>query len=256
VVASVNCSYIPFTQQRVEVVYDSIRNILPSSYASYKVELVTDNQPIENLVTGQSRKYTFRNKVDKPLVTALSKPFKAEKGLRNKHIALWQSHGFYFEQKLNRWEWQRARIFQTVEDLYTQSYVLPFLVPMLENAGANVLLPRERDTQTLEVIVDNDKATHPSVYKEIQGDKPWSVGFGKGFAMLKDQYVETETRFRTVHSDKRLPVRKEMRAWPNGFLPYQKQESMLYMYLTRLYRKAPKTPYIPSTIRAERASSV
>ena len=195
VVASVNCSYIPFTQQRVEVVYDSIRNILPSSYASYKVELVTDNQPIENLVTGQSRKYTFRNKVDKPLVTALSKPFKAEKGLRNKHIALWQSHGFYFEQKLNRWEWQRARIFQTVEDLYTQSYVLPFLVPMLENAGANVLLPRERDTQTLEVIVDNDKATHPSVYKEIQGDKPWSVGFGKGFAMLKDQYIETENPF-------------------------------------------------------------
>jgi len=69
---------------------------------------------------------------------------------------LWQSHGFYYEPKLTRWEWQRARIFQTVEDLYTQSYVLPFLVPMLENAGANVLMPRERDSQIAEVIVDND----------------------------------------------------------------------------------------------------
>ena len=33
------------------------------------------------------------------------------------------SHGWYYEPKLDRWEWQRARIFQTVEDLYTQSYV-------------------------------------------------------------------------------------------------------------------------------------
>ena len=63
---------------------------------------------------------------------------------------------FYYEPKLNRWEWQRARCLQTVEDLYTQSFVLPYLVPMLENAGANVLLPRERDCQTAEIIIDND----------------------------------------------------------------------------------------------------
>ena len=62
--------------------------------------------------------------------------------LDGRNIALWQSHGWYFEQKLDRWEWQRARIFQTVEDLYPQSYVLPFLIPMLENAGAYVMTPR------------------------------------------------------------------------------------------------------------------
>ena len=98
----------------------------------------------------------------------------------NRHIALWQSHGWYYEPKLDRWEWQRARIFQTVEDLYTQSYVLPFLVPMLENAGANVLLPRERDCQTAEVIVDNDGClTGRSVYTENSGDKLWSQGEGQ-----------------------------------------------------------------------------
>jgi hypothetical protein len=37
---------------------------------------------------------------------------------------------------------------------------------MLENAGATVLLPRERDTQTQEVIVDNDRST---------GDSQWMV---------------------------------------------------------------------------------
>lgn len=79
-----------------------------------------------------------------------------DKGLSGRNIVLWQSHGRYFEEKLDRWEWQRAPLFQSVEDLYTQSYVVSFLIPMLENAGAYTLTPRERDIQTHEVIADND----------------------------------------------------------------------------------------------------
>ena len=48
------------------------------------------------------------------------------------------------------------RLFCTTEDLFTQSFIIPYLIPMLENAGANVFTPRERDTQKQEVIVDND----------------------------------------------------------------------------------------------------
>ena len=108
---------------------------------------------------------------------------KPTRGLQKRHIALWQSHGYYFEQKLNRWEWQRARLFQTVEDIYTQSYVLPYLVPMLENAGANVLIPRERDIQTEEIIVDNDSGIHSSsVYTEKNGSKSWTKGETPVFA--------------------------------------------------------------------------
>ena len=65
---------------------------------------------------------------------------------------MWQSHGRYFDQEENRWRWQRSRLWETCEDLYTQSYVLPYLVPMLERAGANAPLPRERDVQTEEAI--------------------------------------------------------------------------------------------------------
>ena len=36
------------------------------------------------------------------------------------------------------------------------AYIYPFAVPMLENAGAYVFLPRERDINLNEVIVDND----------------------------------------------------------------------------------------------------
>ena len=61
-----------------------------------------------------------------------------------------------------------------------------YLLPMLENAGANVFTPRERDTQKQEVIVDNDGClTGRSVYTENSGDKLWSQGEGQGFAHLR-----------------------------------------------------------------------
>ena len=66
----------------------------------------------------------------------------------------------------------------TCEDLYTQSYVLPYLVPMLENAGACVMLPRERDVQKYEVLADNDAAGQ---YAETDGPEKWQPG-GVGFA--------------------------------------------------------------------------
>lgn len=80
------------------------------------------------------------------------------KGMTDRYISLWQSHGRFFNIKDSTWCWQRAPLHRTVEDMYTQSYVLPFLIPMLENAGAYVITPRERDTQRLEVVCDNDPA--------------------------------------------------------------------------------------------------
>jgi len=200
--ANYNCAYIPFREENVKNIYSGIRSLLPASLARYKLLLVTDNRSVEDLIPLAMRSrvdkktLTFTNKVDKPLVTRLSVPYRTDKGLQNRHIALWQSHGYYFEQKLNRWEWQRARIFQTVEDLYTQSYVLPYLVPMLENAGANVLLPRERDVQVNEVIVDNDGNMDNSLYLENSaGKEDWANGILNGFAHKKEQYQGIENPF-------------------------------------------------------------
>lgn len=79
-------------------------------------------------------------------------------GLDGRIIALWQSHGKYYNEEAGEWIWQRAALHRTVEDMYTQSYVLPFLMPMLENSGAYIICPRERDIQPLEVICDNDNS--------------------------------------------------------------------------------------------------
>lgn len=201
--ANMNCSYIPFRENNVTEIYGRIKQLLPAEYAKYEVKLITDKHAIEELIplalrTKKPKKaLTFTNKIEKPLISRISVPFRPECGLLNRHIAMWQSHGYYYEPKLTRWEWQRARIFQTVEDLYTQSYVLPFLVPMLENAGANVLLPRERDNNTTEVIVDNDGSLSAgSKYAEKLGVKQWSEGAGSGFAQKKEFYINTENPFR------------------------------------------------------------
>ena len=201
--ANMNCAYIPFREDNVAEIYQGVSALLPAEFAKYKLQIRTNKRSIEELVPQALRSKkdkktkTFSPVASKPLVTEVSSPYTPTNGLYNRHIALWQSHGWYYESKLDRWEWQRARIFQTVEDLYTQSYVLPFLVPMLENAGANVLLPRERDCQTAEVIVDNDGClTGRSVYTENSGDKLWSQGEGQGFAHLRPQYIDFENPFK------------------------------------------------------------
>ncbi len=200
--ANERLSYIPFRPDNVKRIYSAIRRALPSKYTGFSIVCQVDNKNIEDFIPNfyrtenpdKTRQFIIPQTA-KPLVTNTSRPFDILNGMQNKNIALWQSHGLYYDQKLARWEWQRARVFQIVEDRYTQSYVLPFLVPMLENAGATVLLPRERDTQLNEVIVDNDTRNTDSRYRERSDRKSWKTGEATGFANTKKFYVQGENPF-------------------------------------------------------------
>ena len=84
-------------------------------FSNCKVKIYADKKAIEDLIPTalKSRKEKgtitgFTHKSTKPLTTRLSNPLPPQKGLVNWHIALWQSHGYYYEAKLSRWEWQRA----------------------------------------------------------------------------------------------------------------------------------------------------
>lgn len=118
------------------------------------------------------------------------------KGLKGRNIALWQSHGRYYNNKdKNRWLWQRAHLMQTIEDLYSTSYVLDLLVPMLENAGAYVMLPRERDINNVEVIIDADSPSTPG-YSELSGAKKWGPGTVPGFRMPAGALTDRQNPFK------------------------------------------------------------
>lgn len=93
--------------------------------------------------------------------------------------------------------WQRARLMGTVEDLFPQAFVLPYLIPMLENAGAYVLVPRERDLNTTEIIVDFDGGLAQASYSETNGSQKWSQAQGKtGFAYTKEELTNWDNPFR------------------------------------------------------------
>lgn len=92
-------------------------------------------------------------------------------GLLNRNLVIAPSHGWTWHKE-NRWQLQRARVYTIVEDLLPQSFSNPFLLPMLENAGATVFSARERDYQTAEVIVDNDGVSALSEFKASGDWKP------------------------------------------------------------------------------------
>ena len=199
---TVGLSYYPFREDNVQALRDSVRALLPQEFRKARIELYSDQREIGELVplacrnAAQLKKQIakrqivpFTNRSGRPLVTRLSAAATPSQGLSGRHIALWQSHGRYFDQTENRWKWQRSMLWQTCEDLYTQSYVLPYLVPMLENAGACVMLPRERDVQKFEVLADNDDA------RQYAEEGAWEPG-GPGFAHLRQVYHTGENPFR------------------------------------------------------------
>ena len=191
-------SYIPFRPENTEALYQALQKKLGRSFHGYALSIRALGKPIQELIPNMfrtsaaehdsSRLAKAETAAQPPLLRHVSRPWQAQAGLQGRHIALWHSHGWYYEAEKDRWEWQRARLFQTVEDLLSSSFVLPFLVPMLENAGATVLLPRERDPQTHEVIVDNDSSS-AGLYREIApADSLWQTAGSPGFAIGSPPY--------------------------------------------------------------------
>lgn len=234
--ASVGLSYYPFREDNVQAIYDSIRAVLPVEYGKYKIVLYTDRHNIEDLIprfhrTKASDAVRFTNQSKQPLVRRLSSLNEPKQGLAGRHIAMWQSHGRYFEADDNMWRWQRSRLWETVEDLFTQSFVLPYLVPMLESAGANVLLPRERDTQYNEIIIDNDEGVDDSRYVEVSGAEKWQKA-GVGFAHKRQTYLSGQNPFKdgTTRVVKSITRGKESRAEWRAAVPERGEYAVYVAY--------------------------
>ncbi|MFC2124094.1 hypothetical protein ACFLU5_04715 [Bacteroidota bacterium] len=179
-------SYLPVREETLTGLILSLQDALGNPFKNYKIEIFTDDQLLEELIPNIFREEMTLDstRFTPPKIKPISLVRKANHqealdGLHNRHIALWHSHGWYYESKLDRWEWQRARLHSTVEDVFPITFVLPYLVPMLENAGAYVFLPRERDIQINEVIVDNDNSTGSSIIEvdKLKLDTVSNIGF-------------------------------------------------------------------------------
>lgn len=186
-----------FTEKYIKKLYKKtkkgIRKELPKKYRDYNIRIMTQGMAVEALLSDNSEKEE-QHKPERhrkkhsgwweeaqydgmPWVRNVSSPHTVTSGLQGKHLSIWASHGRFYDAAKATWRWQRPNIFCTNEDLFTQTIVVPYLIPMLEKAGAVVFTPRERDWQTEEVIVDND---NPVCYQETGR---WSTASVAGFAM-------------------------------------------------------------------------
>ena len=214
----------PFRTDGVLALEREVRQGLVGLAPEWNVDLsVLDVEPallIPNVYRqdgGTNEKRWPEAKSAAPLVVQNDRPWIQESSLFGRHVAVWPSHGWYYAGRMDRWEWQRARLFQTVEDLFPMAFVVPYLAPMLERAGAYVHMPRERDVQPNEVVVDNDG--HSITYRpeltpggptnghaEGEGsgnrylevaevEEAWRTGDGSGFAPLDT--LRTENPFQS-----------------------------------------------------------
>ena len=191
--------YQPFTPEGVEQIYGYLKNHLPGPVNYYKMTIHADGKTIDELIPNHLRKKQDKSRMWRrehkgdAWVRNISRPYEVKEGLEGRHIAMWQSHGKYFKNAKGTWEWQRPRLFCTTEDMFTQSFVVPYLMPMLENAGAVVFTPRERDWQRHEVIVDNDGT---GTYQEVKSRKgKWKTTSEQGFAIRRRIYTDGQNPF-------------------------------------------------------------
>ena len=194
-----NFTYLPVTRKLIDDLSKCVSKSLPDSLRNYTVSLSVKSKPLAYYITTID-KLPERYRKNVPFVVEVNPEVKAPKGMEGDIVALWHSHGRYYKPADGTWLWQRPLLFETVEDTYTMGYILPYVVPMLENAGAYVMLPRERDTNVNEVIVDNDTNEDgmlfsQTTYQEHSGKHKWSTGELEGFIYDLPDFRDTENPF-------------------------------------------------------------
>ncbi|HSV77337.1 MAG TPA: hypothetical protein VLH37_09940 [Bacteroidales bacterium] len=197
-----NLTHLPIRHEFIQQLETAIMYHLGRRFKEFDLQLFCRNHPLIDFIPNTFRQPYFEpdtarirpTPIQYPLVRKTSRGNFAD-GLSGSHIALWHSHGLYFDNFLNRWQWQRARLFGTVEDLFPMVYVLKYTAPMLENAGAVLMLPRERDFQTHEVVVDLDGSTgHSKLIIHNSENRSWQVMPG-GYAH-QDTLFDGDNPFR------------------------------------------------------------
>ena len=196
----VEMSYNPFREETLTRLENSLREALGKKFRNYRINIYTNGFKPEQLIPNYFRHSIApdTNRIPailpgKPVLLDRINGIHPSRGLNGRYIALWHSHGYYFDMPLDRWEWQRAKLFSSVEDLSVMAYVIPYLAPMLENSGATIFLPRERDIQVNEVVVDNDLSSGISEFViHITGT---AEPAGEGF-LKKDTLFAGDNPFR------------------------------------------------------------
>lgn len=195
-----NFTYLPINIEYIKQLEGQVKESMPDSLTDFFIDLRVSGKPLTYYINSIDKlPKEYRRNI--PFVRTAEPLSPITKGMEGDNVALWHSHGRYYKPDKDNWYWQRPFLFQAIEDTYTLGYILPYAVPMLENAGAYVLLPRERDINPIEVIVDNDQPEDggtlysQTTYFETNGHQKWQTGEGEGFIYDLPDFRDTENPF-------------------------------------------------------------
>lgn len=134
-----------------------------------------------------------------PAGTNLVSPFGA---LAGKRIAVSPGHGYYWHSTLG-WTTQRGQIDGLTEDIHNGEICNQYLIPFLQNLGADVVLTREHGEVQNDAVADND-AGAPGYAETGSWTTSASSGWnGSGYRYVGTSAAETATATWT------LPVARE-----------------------------------------------
>lgn len=184
----------PLVARWEQMVKDTLSASFKANYDDVTVALYSSAIPVERFIPNIYRK---KFKVDQkrnakpyngvPLVINKDKGFYG-KGLSMRHIALWPSHGAYFSAQDTAWIWQRPALFGYIEDLNSYEYCYGYLIPMLENAGAVVVSPRER------AVEDREYVFKDNIFKQAPYRKNYALkGVARGVYGISVRYNAIKT---------------------------------------------------------------
>lgn len=227
-------SEYPIREGDLSVIRKIIRSSLPIDHRRHTINITSCGHSIEELVSpyfsGKKSPVGPSNRKKDRWVTRLSTLHTPTKGLEGKIIALWPSHGYYYNEDESRWKWQRAPFFTTIEDLFTQSFVVPYLVPMIENAGGYTTLPRERDFGKEEIIVDNTSPFYTEKNSGKHTSSKWEKAPGEGFHTDKSTLISGENPF--SGGDARMITQSKKGGATASYLPYFPKSRQYSVYVS------------------------
>ncbi len=206
-------THLPIRYPWIQYLENELMNMLGRRFRNYDMELFARDRHLKEFIPNYFRhrhvdRDTMRIRVREPVPSLVrrNRQPRFDGGLSDNHVAVWHSHGYYYDAGKDRWQWQRARLFGAIEDMLTMEYVVKYIAPMLENAGANVLIPRERDIQVNEVVVDVSSSSGQSeLMVDFEADN-WEIQPG-GFA-LRDTLFDGDNPFR-MGNHLRIPANSD-----------------------------------------------
>lgn len=123
--------------------------------------------------------------------------------LQGKRIAVSPGHGYYWHSSLG-WTTQRGLIDGLIEDIHVAEICNRYLIPLLQNMGADIVFCREHGERSVEALVDND--TGAPAYTETGG---WSTSASSGYQNSTYRFAGTNPTTETATATWQIPVAQD-----------------------------------------------